>query len=72
MQTFESNGQNDYIYYPIEYRVKALSTLVTMSQFPNAEYSTWVILIDKSKFLNGVGKNYISGNGHVTIISVGF
>ena len=74
MHTQESNNENDYIYYPIEYTIKVFSTLTTLSYFPNENYCTWVKSIDKSKFIAGIGDDDIGGDvpGSCSVITVGF
>lgn len=72
----ESNGDTDYIYYPIEYTSNALTTLLTYSIFPyeGTEFCTWIKPIDKAKFISGAGANnysYIKDNVF-NVISVGF
>ena len=75
MQTFEANSKTDYGYFPIEYPTSAFSTLLTTRIFPGSENTTWVITIDKQKFLTGNGCNYITGNRNINVfnlISIGF
>lgn len=55
MQTRESNSETDYIYYPINYRSKALTTLCIFNSYPKGNYVPWVILNDKAKFICGAG-----------------
>ncbi len=73
MQTPESNGQYGYIYYPIKYPNKAFSTIVTINQPAGSRFSDWVYMIDKSKFLDGFGNDFISeGKTNLKLISIGF
>ena len=74
MQTMESNGKTDYKYYTIEYTSHCLTNLCTVNCEPeNYNWISYIISIDKSKFLTGVGLDwrgveYIDLN----IISAGF
>lgn len=76
METRESNGKTDYIYYPIEYATKVVSTVLTTTIFPGTEFTTWIVPIDKKCFLNGLGANYVPYSGNpayvFNVISVGF
>lgn len=74
MKTHESNGSTDYIYYPIEYTTKALGVVVSWNEVPpHNDYPVWVLLVDKSKFLDGAGAEQYGSNLIVmNMISVGF
>lgn len=76
MKTPESNGQTDYLYYPIEYTTNVLSTLLTMNTFLRATtWIQWFVSIDKSKFLDGLATDYSADHGkpiRFNVISVGF
>ncbi len=78
MHSFESMGLSDYVYYPIEYTTNAFSTVVTFSKYSEATMTnlmTWVLLVDKTKFLDGFGSDSIGGphdEARFTVLSVGF
>ena len=73
MRTYESNGETDCIYYPIEYTNKALANVITIAFHPNGEYTTWVIPIDKSKFLDGYAADWEKDSTfRFSFISIGF
>ena len=61
------------IYYPIEYTNKALANVITMAFHPNGEYRSWVIPIDKSKFLDGFAADWEKDSTfRFSFISIGF
>ena len=76
MYTHESDGETDYIYYPIEYTTNVFSTLLTINRFPKYEnWICWLISIDKSKFIDGISKDKNADPGQpivFNLISVGF
>ena len=72
MYTHESFGESGYIYFPIEYPNNALVVLVTLSS-PFEDLSAWIQCIDKAKFLDGFGNDWIgSTNKQLYLISLGF
>ena len=71
MKTTESNGSNDYKYYPIEYTNMVFSTVETHRDEVPDSNGTWIMLTDKSKFLIGIASN-ILGSGIMGVISVGY
>ena len=76
MQCKQSNGKTDYIYYPIEYPTKALSSVISFCVFRDAEGWAWLLPIDKSKFISGDNEDYNAGSttGKImfNVICVGF
>ena len=71
MKTTESGSSNDYKYYPIEYTNMVFSTVETHRDKVPDSNGTWIMLTDKSKFLIGIGANYM-GDGNLNVISIGF
>lgn len=68
----ESQSESDYRYYPIAYPNKLFATLMAaIDGVENGNYALWLYPADKSKFLIGIGANYI-GNGNLNVISIGF
>ena len=74
MNAHDTLSETDYTYYPLIYPHMAFSTLATVSYFPENNYwATWLIPKDNSKFLVGIGANYIGFESYtLKIISVGF
>ncbi len=71
----ESNAETDYIYFPIEYPNKALSTTSTVDNINMGTfYTPWLTVVDKSKFLTGIYNDYIATAEQrvFNVISVGF
>lgn len=69
----ESDGKNDYRYYQIDYPTAVLSTVLTISSHPDNNWVTWIVSIDKSKFLTGIGLDW-RGVDYIdlNIVSAGF
>ena len=74
MQTPESNGQTDYIYFPIQYTTRALSVVLTLNLEGVGDHCVFAIIIDKTKFIDGASWDYEKGNNKnvFNVISVGF
>lgn len=72
MKVVESTSETDYRYYSIVYPNKLFATVITAIEgVVNGNYPLWLYPADKSKFLIGIGANYL-GNGFLNIISIGF
>lgn len=74
MVTRQTDGGNDYIYYPLEYPTKVYSNIVSYNTYINQDWVIWIKSIDKSKFQNGIGDEYVHGIGSgnvLNLISVG-
>ena len=74
MQARESNSTTDYIYYPVAYPNNALATITLFNNFPHGnEYLVpWVKLIDRTKFVHGIGADFVTGGISTSVLSVGF
>lgn len=73
MQTPETNGETDYIYYPIAYPNMLFGTLIASIHPGWSE--CWIELVDKTKFLDGLGGDYAAGYPDLNvfnILSLGF
>ena len=68
----ESGSASDYIYYPINYTTKTLSTVVTMNTPTYSQYGGWVTQVDKEKFLVGICNDYSGIHSLIYLISIGF
>lgn len=65
MQTYESNGRTDYVYYPLEYPTTVFSTLIiynfdTSIQRNNYSCELSVLLVDKARCRTFIGNDIIS------------
>ncbi len=69
----ESTSMTDYIYFPIEYPTKVYSTVLTPNLMCPVN-DTWVIPIDKSKFICGINNDTRTGTnlGIINLLSIGF
>ena len=74
MTTPESNNETGYIYYPIEYRYRAFSNVLSFNSLPPNNWSVWIKSIDKSKFLDGMCADYDGKQqeNFFDVISIGF
>lgn len=73
MQTPETRSKTDYIYYPIAYPSKTLTIMISASDIRYRD--PWVISVDNTKFLDGVGGDYAAGDPDYivfNILSIGF
>ena len=74
MQTYETNTETGYIYYPIEYVNRAFSNLISYNTLPPENWAIWIKSIDKSKFMDGECNDFYGDQQTIMfdIISVGF
>lgn len=75
METHESNGTTDYIYYPIAYSTRVLSTMISLNNLRYVGYTPWATPVDNTKFLDGLNSDYSTGYPDLkifNILSIGF
>lgn len=78
MNTRESNGETDYIYFPIEYTTRAAAVELTPSIFPGVEetpkevYITWFNFVDNAKILCGITTDHNGQGINLSLLSAGF
>ncbi|WP_249076972.1 hypothetical protein [Phascolarctobacterium sp. ET69] len=56
--TIESNGQEDYKYFPISFGSQCYAVSLGSTYNLQSDAYSWIENVDKEKFLIGLGHNY--------------
>lgn len=73
MQVSESLNASDYTYFPIAYRNRSFSIVITHTDEQYGDYGTWAIAADKEKFLTGSCSDINGSKANIyNLIAVGF
>ena len=74
----ESQGQNDYKYFPIAFpnvclNIQSSFHLAGTNRVTDwGNLGTWVVNVDRQKFLCGVAQDFAGGDRHCSIFAIGY